>query len=110
MSNNTGNSNANNSNANNSTANNSTSNSEITTLKTDVTSLKSKVEVLENDIVGINQELTRMKDDKATEESDGWFSSFFGDDEEVTETFSNTDNELFFTIALIIILYYCLKK
>jgi hypothetical protein len=92
----------------------------ITQLANDLSSLTTKVTGLETKVTGLETTLTEVEGDvvtlrrEADEADEGGFSwnplTWFEDEGVVTETFSNKDNNLFFVLAMIIIIYYCLKR
>ena len=117
MGNNTTNNSTNNTtnNTTNNSANNSANNTITTTsLKTELDSLTSRVLTLETSLTGVQNEVTSLKvadEVEGDEESFSWNPlDWFGLGGDTSEGFSNEDNNLFFMIAIIVILYYCLKR
>ena len=89
----------------------------VQTVSTDLESLKTKVGKIELTLNEIKNEVTTLRKgsdvdgEDGEDGEDGVFSmnplTWFGDEE---EGFSNKDNHLFFIIAIMIILFYCLKR
>ena len=93
----------------------------ITQLANDLSSLTTKVTGLETKVTGLETTLTEVQGDvvtlrrEADEADEGGFSwwnplTWFEDEGVAPEGFSNKDNNLFFVLAMIIIIYYCLKR
>ena len=93
--------------------------SDVDTLKIDVAAIQAKMTTMETSLNKIKNNVTTLskkaeKNGGEEEDSESWFSfdpsSWFGDDEEGAEGFANKDNKLFFIIAIIIIIFYSLKR
>ena len=84
---------------------------DIPKLKTDLSSLITKVDGIESTLTKVKNDLLTTMNSLKKEEEEGssWnpLTWFGGDDE---EGFTNKDNNLFFILVLIIILYYSLKR
>jgi len=86
----------------------------LSSLTTQVNGLETKVTGLETTLNEVRNDVTTMMGQQADDASEGWFSwnplTWFDDGEVAPEGFSNKNNNLFFVLAMIIIIYYCLKK
>ena len=81
---------------------------DVTSIKTDITGIKSRLTTIETDITTL-----KAIEDTGEGEEESWFSSItdlFNSDDDDSEGFSNKTNKLFFIIALLIILYFCLQR